>query len=372
MKEGWMFKKLGEVCDVMDSKRKPITKSERQGGDIPYYGATGVLDYVKDYIFDGRFLLVGEDGAKWGKDDETAYIIEGKSWVNNHVHVLKIHDDVLDIFVKYYLNAKDLNSYITGAVVPKLTQAALVSIPILLPPLSTQTHIVSELDLLQSIIRNEKEQLKELDNFAQAIFYDMFGDPVTNDKGWEVKTFGDIGTLQRGSGLSKKDLVDEGHPCILYGQIHTRFGAFTKKHISCIPESLVSTTKTAHCGDVIMAITSEDVEGSCKSTVWLGDYDIAVGSDTAILHHSQNGIYISYYTQTKAFYEEKAKYAHGFKVTHISTKEIASIPIMLPPLSIQQSFATKIENIGKQKVSICESIEETQKLFDYTLNKYFG
>ena len=200
----------------------------------------------------------------------------------------------------------------------------------------------------------------------------MFGDPVVNEKGWQVKTFGEVGTLQRGSGLSKKDLTESGYPCILYGQIHTRFGEFTDSHISCIPKELVHTAKIAHHNDVIMAITSEDVEGSCKSTAWMGNYDIAIGSDAAIYHHTQNGIYVSFYTKTKAFYDEKAKYALGFKVTHISTKEIARIPLPVPPLTLQQSFAQKIQSIKSQKESINRSITETQKLFDYTMDKYFG
>ena len=103
-----------------------------------------------------------------------------------------------------------------------------------------------------------------------------------------------------------------------------------------------------------------------------GESNIAIGSDAAIYRHSMNGIYVSYYTQTKAFYNEKAKYAKGFKVTHISTKEIASISIPVPPLSLQHSFASKIESIEKQKAAINQSIAETQRLFDYTMDKYFG
>ena len=121
-----------------------------------------------------------------------------------------------------------------------------------------------------------------------------------------------------------------------------------------------------------MAITSEDVEGSCKSVAWMGDYDIAVGSDAAIYRHTLNGIFVSYYTQTKAFHIEKAKYAKGFKVTHISTKEIAKIPILLPPLSLQQEFAEKIEAIERQKALVQQSIVETQTMFDFTMDKYFG
>lgn len=248
----------------------------------------------------------------------------------------------------------------------------LLSMPIPVPPIEEQERIVAELDLLSGIIEKKKEQIKAYDQLAQSIFYTMFGDPIDNPKGWEVKNMGDIGDLQRGSGLSKKDLTENGFPCILYGQIHTRFGAFTRKHIACIPQELVSTAKIAHFGDIVMAITSEDVEGSCKSVAWMGNYDIAVGSDAAIYRHTLNPIYVSYYTQTKAFYFEKAKYAKGFKVTHISTKEIAKIPILVPPLSLQQEFAEKIEAIERQKALVQQSIEETQTMFDYTMDKYFG
>src|SRR5574344_2796423 len=83
MKEGWEYKTLGECCDILDRLRKPIKQSKRESGNIPYYGATGLLDYVNDYIFDDTLVLLGEDGAKWGAGDDSAFIISGKTWVNN-------------------------------------------------------------------------------------------------------------------------------------------------------------------------------------------------------------------------------------------------------------------------------------------------
>ena len=120
-----------------------------------------------------------------------------------------------------------------------------------------------------------------------------------------------------------------------------------------------------------MAITSEDVEGSCKSTAWLGNYDIVVGSDAAILHHEQDGTFLSYYTKTKAFFNEKSKYAKGFKVTHISTKEIEKIPVYLPPLSLQHEFAERIDNIENQKTQICSTIRELETLLASRMQYWF-
>ncbi len=375
MKENWTYKKLGEICEVLDSKRKPITKSDRQSGDIPYYGATGIQDYVKDFIFDGRYLLVGEDGAKWGKDDKTAYIIEGKSWVNNHAHVLKIHEDVIDLFVTYYLNGKDLNSYVTGAVVPKLTQAALVSIPIPIPPLETQSRIVSELDLLQSIIEKQQAQLKELDTLAQAIFYDMFGDPVENEKGWEVKTLKDSVTEMFlgpfGSALKTDCYVDKDSSfCMIYEQKHA-----IKKTMDVdthfIDKAKYESLKRfeVHAGDFIM---------SCRGTI--GEiYRIPNDAPIGIIHPSLMKIRIREDVYHPTFFLWllsriiKNENTNGNCVQMaITAKELGTRKPICPPLPLQQSFATKIEAIEKQKAAISQSIAETQKLFDSRMDYYFG
>ena len=104
----------------VDCKRKPVTKKDRKVGQYPYYGAMGIQDYVDSFIFDGDYLLVGEDGAKWGANDKSAFQVHGKCWVNNHAHILKVNEDeICSSFIEHYLVGKDLSSYITGAVVPK-------------------------------------------------------------------------------------------------------------------------------------------------------------------------------------------------------------------------------------------------------------
>ena len=289
--------------------------------------------------------------------------------------VLRINDAALRRYIFYYVLSNKFTAYLekltNGANYPAVKETDVRKAFIPIPPKPTQLSIVSELDKLNELIRIKKEQLKDYDTLAQSIFYEMFGDPVENEKGWEVKKFGEIGTLERGAGISKKDFVDDGLPCIHYGQLHTTFGAYTRKNITFIPKDLLPKYKIAHSGDLILAITSEDVEGSCKSTAWLGDYDVVVGSDAAIFHHNQNGIYLSYYTRTKAFYNEKAKYAKGFKVTHISTKEIASISICIPPISIQNTFANKIEQIEKQKAIIQKIIMDLETLLASRMQYWF-
>lgn len=207
MRKGWEYKKLGDCTQILDSQRKPVTKRDRKSGIYPYYGATGIQDYVDKYIFDGRYVLVGEDGAKWSSFTQSAFIIEGKTWVNNHAHVLRTNDFLVDSFLVYFLNYSDLDSYISGAIIRKLTQASLRNIDIPLPPKSTQLAIVSELDKINELIRLKKEQLKDFDNLAQSLFYEMFGDPVENEKGWEVKKLGEICEIFAG-GDKPKDMCE--------------------------------------------------------------------------------------------------------------------------------------------------------------------
>jgi restriction endonuclease S subunit len=138
---------LGGLCEVLDSKRQPITKKDRAPGPIPYYGATGVVDYVRDFIFDEDLVLLGEDGAKWGPGDKSAFGISGRTWVNNHAHVLRPDRKVVrDQWLIEYLNAVDLRDYVTGLTVPKLNQAQMRSIPVPVPTLAVQDELLSRLD----------------------------------------------------------------------------------------------------------------------------------------------------------------------------------------------------------------------------------
>ena len=145
--------KLGEVVEILDSKRRPISKQDRNLGEYPYYGATGIVDFVDDYIFDEELVLVGEDGAKWEAGDSTAFIARGKFWVNNHAHVLKpISDKIVSIYLVEQLKYMDLTPYITGVTVPKLNQEKLRNIEIPVPSLEEQRAIVAEIEGYQRII----------------------------------------------------------------------------------------------------------------------------------------------------------------------------------------------------------------------------
>ena len=149
------WKTLPQISQNLDSKRKPIKSSRRVAGMYPYYGASGIVDYVEDYIFDGDFLLVSEDGANLlARTSKIAFSISGKNWVNNHAHVLSFNDAVRRKFVEFYIENLDLSRYISAGAQPKLTKDKLNSIPIPQPPYEKQQKIVSILDRFESLVND--------------------------------------------------------------------------------------------------------------------------------------------------------------------------------------------------------------------------
>ncbi|WP_444337443.1 restriction endonuclease subunit S [Phascolarctobacterium succinatutens] len=147
--ESWEEKKLSEITENQDSKRIPLSKSQRDNMNriYDYYGASGIIDKVDDYIFEGKKLLIGEDGANLvTRSKDIAFIADGKYWVNNHAHILDVKDTVLLMYLCYYINNMDLIPYVTGSAQPKLTQAKMNNIKIFLPTLPEQHEIVRLID----------------------------------------------------------------------------------------------------------------------------------------------------------------------------------------------------------------------------------
>lgn len=144
----WPTKTVDQLSTNLDSKRVPITKSDRKAGEFPYYGASGIVDYVADYIFDGDTLLVSEDGANLlARSTPIAFSVSGRYWVNNHAHILKFANMATQKFIEFYLESIPLDDYITGAAQPKLNQKALNSIPIPIPDtLDEQAQVVDRVE----------------------------------------------------------------------------------------------------------------------------------------------------------------------------------------------------------------------------------
>jgi type I restriction enzyme, S subunit len=200
MKQGWQKVPLGELCDILDSKRKPITKRDREPGEYPYYGATGVLDHVSGYLFEEPLVLLGEDGAKWASGENTAFAVDGKVWVNNHAHVLRPHRHVLlDSWLIYHLNHSDLTEFVSGLTVPKLNQGNMREIPVPLPTVEEQRRIVAILDEAFAGIAVAKANAEQNLKSARALFESHLNAIFTNPgKEWDQRRLGDLSLINYG------------------------------------------------------------------------------------------------------------------------------------------------------------------------------
>ena len=204
----WKKVKLGDLCEILDTRRKPITKKNRIHGEYPYYGATGIVDWVADYIFDEELVLIGEDGAKWDAGEKTAFIVDGKYWVNNHAHVVKPNTEkLLNKWLTYYLCGIDLKPWVTGMTVPKLNQGQLKSIPIPLPPLAEQERIIAKLDAafaeIESLNKIASIRKAELAKLKKALLLKT----LSSEKS-DLINLGDVCELIYGKGLDKIDRLE--------------------------------------------------------------------------------------------------------------------------------------------------------------------
>ena len=177
--EGWEEKTLNQISENLDSKRVPITKNFRKEGPIPYYGASGIVDYVADFLFDEDLLCISEDGANLlARTYPIAFPISGKTWVNNHAHVLRFENMISQKFVELYLNSIKLDDYVSGMAQPKLNQTMLNKIKIPLPSVKEQQAIVQKLDALSTETKKlaaiYQQKINDLDELKKSILQKAF------------------------------------------------------------------------------------------------------------------------------------------------------------------------------------------------------
>ncbi|WP_048057824.1 restriction endonuclease subunit S [Methanothermococcus okinawensis] len=198
--EGWKLVKLGDIADILDKFRKPLNRYERETrkGNIPYCGANGIIDYINDYIFDGEYLLVAEDGGFFKKFERSSYLFKGKFWANNHVHVLQIKKEFsLNKYVYYVLYFENLEKYCSGATRLKLNQKKLKEILIPIPykdgkpDLQKQKEIVNKIETLFNNIDKAIELRQKAINETKDLFNSVLN-KIFKDEGFKLVRLGDI------------------------------------------------------------------------------------------------------------------------------------------------------------------------------------
>ena len=366
MSNNWNVVPFTEAVDICDTFRKPINSSERasrikgkeQSELYPYYGATGQVGFIDDYITDGEYVLLGEDGAPFlDAFSNKAYIISGKTWVNNHAHVLKSKTN--NKFLCYYLNSFNYKGYVSGTTRLKLTQAEMKRIPVPVPPLSEQERIVSRIEELFSQLDAGVETLKktkaQLAVYRQAVLKEAFESVIPESDTCNVEdvckdikvgivikpaqyyTSADVGVRAFRSANVREFAVNDsdwvyltkaGHEANLRSEIHT--------------------------GDVLVVRSGYPGTACVVPPTYNGcnaiDILIAVPYAEKILPE-----YLCAYTNSplgKRIIQEKKR---GVAQAHFNVSGYSKTPIIVPCLETQKRVVAEIDS----RLSVCDSIEQT-------------
>ena len=394
MKEGWTYKQLGEIATFITGSRpsggvRAITHGVLSlGGE--HIGRNGYLDlsspkYVSEQFYNdnpnghlkSEDILLCKDGALSGKVAlERNELQNIPAMINEHVFIIRT-DSLYQPYLFSYLfspiGQSELKSRITGAAQGGINRANLKTIVIPIPPMAEQEQIVAELDLLSGIIEKKKEQLKAYDQLAQSIFYDMFGELITNEKGWKKEKLKTICSKITDGTHDTPERLNNGVKFITGKHIRPFFIDYENSdyvteevhkeiYLRCNPE----------LGDVLYTNIGAGIGNAALNTV---EYEFSM-KNVALLkpqNNIVNGYYIEYYLNNEDIKSSIIDiFSNGGAQRFLSLKSIAKIPILVPPLSLQQQFAEKIEAIERQKALVQQSIEETQTMFDCTMDKYFG
>ncbi|NME94576.1 hypothetical protein HF847_00940 [Clostridium cochlearium] len=396
--EGWEWVRLGEVANNHDSKRKPVSVKNRDNLEkiYDYYGATGVIDKVDDFIFDGLYLLIGEDGGNFFNNKDVAFIVQGKFWANNHVHVLDCYSEILTKYVKNVLNSIDFEDrkLITGIAVPKLNQTNLNNILIPLPPLAEQKRIVEKVDQLFALIDeldSNKEDLLEVINLTQnqvlqeaiqgklveqnpedepvAVLLESIKEekdklikegkirkskklppieeeekPFEIPEGWEWVRLGEISyNIHYGYTASAKN-IDTGVKMLRITDIQDRKVNWGNVPYCEIEDSKIQNYKLKY-GDILIARTGGTIGKNflitdLRSTSVFASYLIRIELSRRILYQ-----YISYFLNSDLYWEQLHDKSKGTGQPNVNTTSLSNLLIPLPPLAEQKRIVEKVDMI---------------------------
>ncbi len=187
--------------------------------------------------------------------------------------------------------------------------------------------------------------------------------------GVEYKSLGEIATILRGGNFQKKDFRDAGVPCIHYGQIYTKYGLFVDETITFITEECAKKQKFAKTNDIVMAVTSENIEDVCKCLAWLGNDDVAVSGHSAIISHNQNPKYLVYYFHSQMFFAQKRKLAHGTKVIEVTPDTLKNIKLPVPPLEVQREIVRILDSFTLLTAELTAELTARKKQYEFYRNK---
>ena len=392
MKQGWEIKKLGEVCDILNGYAFKSEKYTSEGvrvlritnvqkgyvvDDDPKFYPKDEMASLQQYVLKENDLLMsltGNVGRVGLLQNEML-----PAALNQRVACLRIKNEQLYInYLFHFLNSdkfeNDAIFSASGIAQKNMSTEWLRKYTIPVPSRAEQERIVAELDCLSGVIEKKREQLKQLDALAQSIFYQMFGDPITNEKGWEVKKVKDIFSVKIGpfgSLLHNSDYISGGTP--LVNPIHMHNERICPDYDFSVSDNKLKELGNyiLHTDDIVLARRGDI--GRC-AIVGMNEDGYLCGTGSLFIRPitNINSNFIIKQIRCNTMIEHLTSLAKGATMLNINCKIVEELIIILPPLTLQQEFADKIEAIEKQKELIKQSITETEELFNSRMSYYFN
>lgn len=392
---GVEYKKLGEIGEFY-SGLSGKSKEDFQCGNAKFVTYKNIysnsqlnmeiLEHVRvddnekqHQVRKGDILFTGssETADECGMSSVVAIAVNEKLYLNSFCFGLRLNTpQQFNIhYLKHLLRSNEIRKQIkqtaSGVTRYNISKKRFANIEIPVPPLEVQEEIVKILDRFSEYAAELQAELQ-----ARREQYEYYRDKLLSFNkigGVLWLTMNEIGTFIRGNGLQKKDFTESGFPCIHYGQIHTHYGTFANETISFTSQKYAEQLKKAQYGDLIIATTSEDVDGCCKAVAWLGHSEVAISGDAYIFHHKQNPKYISYLFQTDLFANYKRTAYTGTKVIRVSSERMGKFALPIPPLAEQErivgildKFETLVNDLSEGLPSEIAAVGEQ---YEYYRNK---
>lgn len=378
--ENWVWVRLiGNVNSCLDGYRKPINSSERakRVGKVPYYGATGQVGWIDDYLTNEHLVLLGEDGAPFlDLLKDKAYIIFGEAWVNNHAHILKSYfGEIGNVFLMHYLNMVDYKDYVKGTTRLKLTQGSMQLMPFPLPPLSEQQRIVERIEELFAKLDEAKERLQEVaDSFAvrkAAILHKAFTGELTqqwrrengvSDESWEEKKLGEICKIGSGGTPSRKhaEYYNGNIPWIKTGEL--AWNVITEAEEYITEEAVLNSSAKMHCaGSVLVAMYGQGLTRGKAAILGINATTNQAVCSLKPLELLMSEFLFYYFMKNYWQFREEAV---GGNQPNYSAKMISSWIISLPTLPEQHEIVRLIDDLLARERSAQQAAEQALASID--------
>ena len=368
-KEQWQEVRLGEIAEIFDHKRVPLSAMQRNNrkGIYPYYGASGIIDYIDDFIFDGEFILISEDGENLKtRKTPIAFRANGKFWVNNHAHIIKGKKPYLNSLIIYLFRNIDLNPYITGAVQPKLNQATLLNISFTIPIAeSTRQQIAEILSSFDDKIDLLHRQNKTLESLALTLFRHIFIDNPNRNE-WKMGKLGDYGKIICGKTPTKtqKEYFNGEIPFIKIPDMHNK--TFVFKTADTLTQKGFSSQHTKTLPPLSICV-------SCIATVGVVSMN-ALESQTnqqinSIVPHKEYFRYFLYCFMKESFDELQAMASGGTATANLNTTDFSNMAILKPTDKELQDFHSCVKIYFDKIYNNAKQIWNLQSMRDMLLSK---